>query len=324
MHKLLIHEATFARIGGELKRFADKVQPYIMRNDGEIRDAGGKKVSDAAGITLGYATPDVWFTEAAPHFMKTILGVERLEWFQAAAAGTEHPVLQMLIGKAEHYCGSHEQAEAIAEWVLWAGFDWLQKGNARRAAQAAKIWQRIEFRELADTHWLVVGFGAIGQATARRLRALGAQVTGVRRTPGAHEHADAMIQPGDMAGVLGEVDAVLLSLPHTDETERMADAAFFRAMRPDAMFVNVGRGMLVDEAAFIAALDAGEIDHASLDVTAVEPLPEDSPIWGHEKITLTPHLSADTMGTARRTDALFLDNLERFLGGEALKNLVSD
>ena len=190
---------------------ADRVTPFILHNDGKIQDAAGNPVDDTAAISLGYATPDVWFTEAAPHFMKAILGVDRLEWFQAAAAGTEHPVLQMLIAKAEKYTGSHEQAEAIAEWVLWAGFDWLQKGNARRAAQAGKVWQRIEFRELADTHWLVVGFGAIGRATARRLRALGARVTGVRRTPGAHEHADAMIQPGDMAGVLGEMDAGLLS-----------------------------------------------------------------------------------------------------------------
>ena len=323
MHKLLIHEATFARIGGDLKRFAEDVTLNILFNDGEIRDAGGASVVDLSSITLGYGTPDVWFTDVAPVFMKTVLGVDRLDWFQAAAAGTEHPALQMLIQKAERYSGSHEQAEAIAEWVMWAGFDWLQKGNARRAAQAAKTWARIPFREIADTHWLIVGFGAIGQATARRLRALGAKVTGVCRTPGAHHHADAMIHPGEMAGALGDVDAVLLSLPHTEETENMANAAFFKAMRRDALFANVGRGKLVDEGALVEALDAGEIDHASLDVTATEPLPEDSPIWSHAKITLTAHLSADTLGTARRTDALFLENLQRFLSGEALKNLVA-
>ena len=103
-----------------------------------------------------------------------------------------------------------------------------------------------------------------------------------------------------------------------------ANAAFFAAMKSTAMLVNVGRGMLVDEAALVHALDSGEIDHASLDVTAIEPLPEDSPIWTHPKITLTAHLSADTMGTAHRSDALFLDNLDRLLSGAPLRNLVTD
>ena len=323
MHYLLIHETTFARIGSDLKARADHVTPFIISNHGEIRDVAGNLATDITAITMGYGTPDVWFTDAAPYFTKAILGAERLDWLQVAAAGTDHPILQLMIEKAGQYTGSHEQADAIAEWVLWAGFDWLQKGPARRAARGEKSWGRIEYRELGGTHWLIVGFGAIGQATAQRLRALGAQVTGVRRTPGGHAHADAMLPPAEIGNVLGDVDAVVLCAPHTEETDRMADAAFFKAMRSDGLFVNVGRGKLVDEATLLHALDTGEIDHAALDVTEVEPLPDDSPIWGHEKITLTPHLSADTMGAAHRTDALFLDNLDRFLAGRNLRNLVT-
>jgi len=240
MHRLLIHRATFARLEDDLKRFAGDVTPYILQDDGKIQDGTGKEVQDTSLISLGYGTPDVWFGKAAPQFMQAIFGAEKINWFQSSAAGTEHPVLLSLRSKADIYTTSHEQAEAIGEWALWAGFDWLQKGPARRAAQVAKTWRRIEFTEIADTHWLIVGFGAIGQATARRLRALDAKVTGVRRTPGVHEYADHMITPAEMQGTLGQVDVVLLSLPHTDETEGMADKAFFEAMRKDALFVNVG------------------------------------------------------------------------------------
>lgn len=322
MHKLLIHEATFARIGSELKRCNAHVQPIVLYNNGDFQDTIGQPVSTLADITLGYGTPDVWFSSIAQSFVATMLGADSLAWFQSSAAGTEHPVLQALQQKAQTYTTSHEQSDAIAEWVLWAGFDWLQKGPARRAAQARKDWSRIAFRELAGTHWLIIGFGAIGQATARRLRALGAKVTGVRRTPGEHEDADAMINPEQLYGALAMADVVVLSLPHTGETTQMANSAFFEAMRKDALFANVGRGMLVEEAALLNALDSGQIDHAALDVTVTEPLPEDSPIWSHPRITLTAHLAADTLGSARRTDALFLDNLERFLEGKTLRNLV--
>lgn len=324
MYKLLIHEGTFARIAADLKTRADHIAPIIIYNDGKFRDSAGNLVENVSDITLAYGTPDVWFSKIALTFVKAVLSADHLAFFQSSAAGIDHPVLESLKDKADIYATSHEQSEAIGEWALWAGFDWLQKGNARRAGQAAKNWQRIEFTEIADTHWLIIGFGAIGQATARKLRALGARVTGVRRTPGAHADADAMITPADLPKVLGKADIVLLALPHTEATENMANADFFTAMGSASLFINVGRGLLVDEAAMLAALDGGQIDHATLDVTAVEPLPEDSPIWSHPNITLTAHLAADTMGSARRTDALFLRNLDGFLSEKPLKNVVSD
>ena len=324
MHKLLIHEGTFARIAADLKQRSDKVAPVVLHNDGEFRDADGNILLKDVSFTVAYGTPDVWFSPLAQVFVQSCLQASDLQYFQSSAAGIEHPVLQALREKAGMYASSHEQSEAIAEWVLWAGLDWFQGGPARRVAQAGKNWGRIEFTEIADTHWAIVGFGAIGQATARRLRALGAKVTGVRRTPGDHEHADEMVQPADLVGKLEQMDTVLLCCPLTDETTGMADAAFFKAMKPEALFANVGRGGLVDEAAMLAALDAGEFGYAALDVVVEEPLPEESPIWSHPKITLTSHLAADTLGSARRTDKFMLSNLDRFLAGEPLRNVVVD
>ncbi|HAY07548.1 MAG TPA: D-2-hydroxyacid dehydrogenase, partial [Hyphomonas sp.] len=91
---------------------------------------------------------------------------------------------------------------------------------------------------------------------------------------------------------------------------------------PHALFLNLGRGALVDEAALMTALDAGRPAFAALDVTRTEPLPSDNPLWRHPKIVITPHDSADTPGTIAGADDTFLANLERYLKGEPLKHLV--
>ncbi|MEM7663784.1 MAG: NAD(P)-dependent oxidoreductase [Pseudomonadota bacterium] len=322
MHTLLIHEATFDRLGDELKAHAASLRFVILGNDGSFREASGKVLDGEIKPTIGYGTPDVWFTRIAPKFVQTLLETDRLEWFQSSAAGLEHPILRAIGGKAEVYTNSHAQAEAIAEWVLWAGFDWLQGGPARRAAQGDKRWDRLEFREMAGTHWMVVGFGAIGRETAKRLRLLGAKVTGVRRTPGADPDADQMIRPSDMKAHLPEIDAVLLCCPHTEETEGMANAEFFAAMKTNSLFLNVGRGKLVDETALLAGLNDGKPSHATLDVVETEPLPSDNVIWTHPAITLTAHISANTVGSAHRTDQMFLKNLGRFLAGVELANII--
>ncbi|MCF6328706.1 MAG: hypothetical protein L3J02_02755, partial [Henriciella sp.] len=235
--------------------------------------------SEAAGAIV-YGTGDVFFGPAAAAFMQATFKLEQLDWFQSSAAGLEHPVLQAIGKKAQRYTVCHEQSEAIAEWVLWAGLDYFQNGAARRAAQLQARWSRLEFREISDTHWLILGFGSIGTAAGRRLRALGARVTGMRRSGGDSDAADSIITPDQMLAQIGGVDAVLLCLPHTQETENMADAAFFAAMKPGALFLNVGRGALVDEAALLAGLDVGRPGHAALDVVREEPLPDTSPFWG--------------------------------------------
>ncbi|MDJ0922714.1 MAG: NAD(P)-dependent oxidoreductase [Henriciella sp.] len=319
MKHLLLHTNTFARIEDALKPFADVISPLVVDDHGEIQHPWGKVETSAL---IAYATPDAFFSPSVMTFIQTLMGYERLEWVQSSAAGLEHPVLQSIGSKAEHYTASHEQADAIAEWVLWAGFDFFQKGRERRKAQAGSEWRRIPFREISDTHWLIFGFGAIGQATARRLRALGAQVTGVRRTPGAHEHADQMITPDRLLDTLGQCDAVLLSAPHTPETDSVADAGFFAAMKPGSLLVNVGRGALVDEPALLAALESDRPGHAALDVLREEPQPADSPFWHHPKVTLTAHISAATAQAMIRTDKVFLNNLPRFLAGQEMINLI--
>jgi len=171
--------------------------------------------------------------------------------------------------------------------------------------------------------WLIIGFGAIGQGVAQRVRAFGAGVTGVRRSQGAHPLADRIADMGALPELLPEADVVVLSVPLSGATRGLVDAEFLRAMKDGSVLVNVGRGGLVDEAALLAALDAGRPEHAVLDVFETEPLPADSPFWRHPRVALTAHASGITDGLTTRNDALFLDNLRLYLTGRPLLHEAS-
>ena len=320
---LLIHERSFARLADEFKARATEIRPIIMDDTGSFKTVDSEPIEGIPPLDLGYGTQDAYFSPAVMTFMQAILSAEKLQWFQSSAAGIEHPILQAIRNRADRYTSAHEQSPAIAEWILWAGLDWFQGGAVRRKAQSEKIWHRGEFRELVDTHWIIVGFGSIGRACAQRLKMLGAKVTGVRRTPGSDPDADTMIQPAGLRAALPNADCVVLCCPLTSETERMADGSFFKDIKEGALFINVGRGQLVDEEALLAGLDLQRPGHAALDVTAVEPLPEESPLWQHPQVTLTAHIAAFTERSARRSDRVFVENLDHFLSGEPLRNLVS-
>src|SRR5580704_11679889 len=106
--------------------------------------------------------------------MIALLNAPALQWVQSAAAGFDHPIFAQLVNKGVRLSTSHGQAVGIADYVLAGVLDHFQRAPERRAAQAERVWRRLPFREVADSVWLIVGFGAIGQAVALRARAFGA------------------------------------------------------------------------------------------------------------------------------------------------------
>ncbi len=321
MKDILLRKHTFDRINDRLQPYKNQIRPITLDDDGVFASPwDGEKVG-APQPAIAFGNIDVWFRPKRREYIEAVMATPRLEWFQSGAAGIENPVLVAFGRKAEIYTTCHVQSEAMAEWALWAAFDFFREGPAHRAQQAVKSWGRIESREMHGSRWLIVGFGSIGKAIGWRVRALGGHVTGVRRSGGEAAEADRIVTSVSPEE-LGRADVVLLCMPHTPETERMADAAFFAAMNPDSLFMNLGRGKLVDEAALLAALDQGRPAFAALDVVVNEPLPADSPIWSHPKIMLTPHNSPATPGSIVRSDEVFLDNLGRFLAGEPLLHVA--
>jgi phosphoglycerate dehydrogenase-like enzyme len=322
MKTCLVHEKTFARIAPRLKDVEHKLDVLIMTDEGQFYHAGSRVVTDKVEPEIAFGSLDCFFSPAAGAFVLAVTRSDRLDWFQSPAAGVDNAVLKAIGKAARHYTTNHRQAEAMSEWVLWAALDFFREGPVHRAQQEAAKWKRVQSREIAGSRWLIVGYGSIGEAVGARVTALGGHVTGLRRSPGPAPGAHEIFPAGLVLDELPKADVVLLCVPHTPETEGMAGPAFFARMKPDALFLNLGRGALVDEDALIAALDEGRPAFAALDVTKEEPLPSDSPLWHHPKVCITPHDSSQTMGTILRADETFLDNLGRYLAGEPLKHII--
>jgi phosphoglycerate dehydrogenase-like enzyme len=191
--------------------------------------------------------------------------------------------------------------------------------------QAQREWKPKFGRTVEGLILGVIGLGAIGTAVAQRARGFGIYLIGTRRSYKEgqdHPAVDELHGTADLHEVLARCDAVVVSAPGTAETENLFDAAAFAAMKPGALFCNVGRGSLVDEPALIAALESGHLGAAILDVTREEPLPADDPLWSAPNILISPHCSAAQDRYTETLLALFADNLERFSRAEPLRNVV--
>ncbi|THD77440.1 MAG: D-2-hydroxyacid dehydrogenase [Phenylobacterium sp.] len=315
--RLLIYEPSYTRLAREIATAGPTVEPVLMAADASLTLAGRPISLEDAAVEAAWANNETFFGPVARDYSLALLKSPTLKWLQSGAAGFDHPIFGQLVERGVRLATSHGQAVGMADYVLWGVLDHFQGGPGRRAAQAAHDWRRSGFREIEGSHWLVVGFGAIGQGVAECAKAFGARVTGVRRSQAPHPAA-AIAPPDALIELLPTADVVVLCVPLTPETRHVADAAFFAAMKPRSVLVNVGRGRLVDEAALLAALDKGAPEHAVLDVFETEPLPKDSPLWDHPRVTLTPHSSGITEGQPARNDAQFLENLRRYVAGEPL------
>jgi phosphoglycerate dehydrogenase-like enzyme len=259
----------------------------------------------------------------------------KLKWIHSTAAGVGqlmYPELQRSGIVVTNASGVH--TVAMAEHIL--GFlvalarrfpDALRYQWRRRWAQQ-EIWDaQLRPRELQNQVLLLVGFGAIGQEVARRVKPLGMQIWAVTRSgraPAAGgELADRMLPVARLDEVLHQADYVVLAAPETPETHHLIGARQLQAMKPTAFLINVARGTLVDEAALIGVLERRAIAGAALDVTEREPLPPDSPLWSLDNVFITPHISAVSEYLWDRQTELLLDNLERWFSGRELRNCVN-
>lgn len=322
MKHLLIHYGAYARLKPLLAAFEGQVKPWILSDKDKITDDEGASPLEE-GFDWILAEAEMFWSPEVFKFLDVVENGRKLEWIQSSAAGLDHMIFDLMFKNCEVMTRAHVQSDGIAEYVLWAGLDYFQKGPDRRLAQANKKWTRVPVREISCTKWLVYGFGSIGQAIGQRLMAFGAEVTGVKRSPIAIEGiANDLVAPADVSGLLGKMDAIVLCCPYTKETDGLADKAFFEAMKSDALFINVGRGKLVDEKEMLNALNKGQIGGVYSDVFETEPLPEDSPVWTTDNLTATAHCSAFSDDAYGKFDLLYIENMRRQLAGEEMLNRV--
>ncbi len=215
-------------------------------------------------------------------------------------------------------------AEPLAEFAVFGVLAGAKLLPYLWSAQIRHEWAPRRPMGLApDMTVAVVGLGAIGRLTASKLAGLGYRVVGVHR-----HHIDAEgvahIYPVEkFAEVAATVDAIVLALPGTAQTERMLSREVLASIKPGASVVNIGRGSTIDEPALIDALSDGRVGFAALDVTAVEPLPGDSPLWDLPNVLVSPHTAAISTHEARLITELFARNATALLDGEPMANVVN-
>lgn len=270
------------------------------------------------------ASADVIIGNIAPELVRN---TQRLKWLQLSFAGTEGfcdpgalPEHVLLTNATGAY------GMAISEHMIGMLF-MLQKHLHRYYDQQREChWERLEPMTVVDgSTTLVIGLGDIGQTFGRKMAALGSTVIGIRKSKAPKpDWLREQYTMDDLADVIGQADIVAMSLPGYEATRHVINGDILRCMKPNGVIINVGRGMSIDTMALCDALNEGRIGGACLDVTEPEPLPPDHPLWRAKNVLITPHASGGfaLAPTLDKTVALSAQNLEHFMNGKPLENVI--
>ncbi len=270
------------------------------------------------------------FPNESPAGLARIAGSNpHLAWIHAMAAGAGGAVKASGLDAASLQkftvttsAGVH--ALPLAEFAALGILNGFKRSAELARDQAARNWPelRTPTRLVNGSNLVVTGLGEIGLETARIARALGMRVSGTKRVVEPIDGIEEVADNNGLSRLLATADAVVNTLPGTPYTEKLFSREIFAAMKPGTVFVNVGRGTVVDEEALLEALDNGQVSYACLDVFAVEPLPQDSRLWNHPKVMVSPHTSALSAAENRLITERFCGNLRTFLAGSELLHVV--
>src|SRR5579859_5458587 len=262
---------------------------------------------------------------------KQLADAKKLKWIHSTAAGVAqlmYPELRdsgilvtnpsgiFSVPMAEHTMGL---LIAMARNFL----DSVRYQDQSRWAQQ-ELWDKPQrLTELSGQVLLIVGFGSIGRELAKRAHAFDMRIWGVTRSGKSDSpHAERVVPSSQLDDVLPEADYVVIAAPETAETRHLIGAPQIARMKRGARLINIGRGSLLDEPALMQALHSGALGGAVLDVTSVEPLPSDSPLWHTPNLFITPHTSAVSDRLWVRQASILVDLLDRWFEGRELFNKV--
>jgi phosphoglycerate dehydrogenase-like enzyme len=290
-----------------------------------------REIADAEAL-FGYLTPPL------------LRAAKRLRWAQAPTASMEKYLYPELVASPVVVTNMRGIfSDVIADHVFGFVLCFAKNFHVYLRQQMFGVWQALgralnelpgyagpgeihpsdrAALTLADCTLGVIGLGGIGAETARRGRAFGMRVLGVDPKAAAAPEGVTLWRPDRLDELLAASDFVVVAAPHTPQTYKLINRERLRRMKRSAYLINVGRGVVVDLADLTAALEAGEIAGAGLDVFDVEPLPPAHPLWRMPNVILTPHTAAASPRIAERHLETVLDNVRRFAAGEPLKNVV--
>ena len=267
----------------------------------------------------------MWKNDLLPHARK-------VKYIQSISSGMNQFDDKAIGAAGIRLCsGAGVNAIAVAEHAISLILAVARRLPEARDNQHRKFWRGMigdlttREDEISGKTMLVVGMGRIGNHLAKLGKAFGMKVIGIRQDPKKGTNgADSIHAMGDLVKLVPQADIVVLACSLTPETTGLMDAAAFAAMKPSAMFVNVARGKVADEAALTATMQGNKIFYAALDVTAEEPLAATSPLWTLPNVFITPHTAGETRAYEDNVIDILIENLERlWRGDQALVNQVA-
>ncbi len=248
-----------------------------------------------------------------------------LRWVQSLATGVDHFLRsKTLPGNVILTSGRGIHGPAMRETVLHLMLSISHDSNGLVQDKAARRWDRRAWRLLAGKTAIVIGTGVAGSAIGSLLKALDMRVIGVSRTPRDAAGFDIVVPQDDLAKLAANADYVINVLPGDARNLKLIGHQVFASMKPNAYFINVGRGETVDEDALVAILRDGRIAGAGLDVFATEPLPAESPLWDLPNVFISPHIGGLFEEYQQMAMPLIIRNMSAFLSGrtDEMTNLV--
>jgi phosphoglycerate dehydrogenase-like enzyme len=275
--------------------------------------------AEDAEALIGWCDPRI--LDAAP----------RIRWIQFPFAGVERCVSVPAVRDGDVLLTNMQrvQAPVIAEHAIAMMMALSRALDLAVARQPTREWREDviagsgRMRVLKGKTMLVAGLGGIGTEVARRAHALGMRVIATRaRDRSGPDFVSYVGLPDELPKLAAEADVIVDALPFTPSTRGIFDARLFAAMKPTALFINVGRGGTVVTAALVQALQSGALGGAGLDVTDPEPLPPEHPLWQAPNIIITPHVSAESDLGSRKVWEVMRENLRRYAAGEKMLSVV--
>ncbi len=274
-----------------------------------VRQGGGEVVDVSRAEAL------IWTDTGRADELRALLDTHpQIRWVQLPFAGIE-PFVDVLDHDRAWTCGKGVYAEPVAEHALALLLGGL-RGIGHYARQ--RSWAPPLGDNLLGAKVVVLGGGAIARSLVRLLRPFGAYLTVVRHRPEPIDGVAEVVGTDRLHTVLDDADALVLALALTPDTEHIVDAEVLAALPPHAWVVNVARGRHLDTDALVAALQAGTIGGAALDVTDPEPLPDDHPLWELPNVVITPHVGNTPDMGIKLLWARVRENVARFARDEPL------
>jgi phosphoglycerate dehydrogenase-like enzyme len=249
---------------------------------------------------------------------------ERLRWVHVGGVGIDWALFPELVESEVVLTNSRGVFDTtLPEYLLTLMLALVKDLPGTLRSQTERRWQHRLLQPLAGGRAVILGVGSIARASGHLLRSMGVQVTLVGRREREGGPDEGRIRTvADLHHLLPTADWLIVLLPLTPETRGLIGSAELALLPRGARVINVGRGPTVGESALVDALRSGALAGAALDVFEREPLSPDSPLWDMPNVIVSPHIGGDVAGTPAAFTAVFLANLERYMAGAPLENVV--